>query len=370
MMRLPIQFLLLIQILANYDIAANDLHVDRRRLWITTFDKLRFCTSVPNDILTNRVQLKAYLEIKLQRRLRSFYRCGKIHSLVRSSLSSNTNDMFVKISWREMTCSSQSISTADHHIITVDANTSHDSTTRNDSKERSMESSSTFSSMSSASTSRTMEKDDPHQRTFVSMEGIERELASLEIDVIELAADPEPKQNLVAWLASRFLVGFVTMAAGTTVLCWLIAYRAEALCSIRDDDNGANSPGTLKRTSIIEQPSQNGTSTKSQHRKPSMKSTKRKRKRRARAPDGLRVVGIGSRKKMLEEQNYRIEQSVTRLQELLAEAGPWGTVLDPVGQSLLTCRGQLLTLERSIEMASYTIDSEEEEEEVAFAKYY
>ena len=340
-----------------------------RRVWITS-NKVRFLTSIPHSIVINRIQLKTHLEYKMQRHLRSNFQCGKIKSIVRSKLNSKTNDIFVKLTWRPMTCETI-VTNSLTNIITVDVNRSSDSRIRNDSKERKVE-------LSGSIHERARQEIEQEEKattieyanvleSYISMEEVERELASLELDVVELTINPQRKvKDPLQLLISQFFIVFVTIAAGTTVICWLFAYQAESLCAERnetkkDKENAQENQHDMKRsksnknknieTNEIEKDPPNKTNGRNGNKK------KKKKKKNSRqyletAPPlgGLRVM---TSKKRLEAHNYRIQQSVERLSELLSEAGPWDTTLDAQGRRLISCQGNVLDFERTKEMASY-----------------
>ena len=353
-----------------------------RRVWITTTNqqtRSRFCTRVDENIWQNRVELRSFLETKLQRRQRLQFGCGKIMTIVRSTTSDkNTNDVFVRITWRPTQCVTATIPPVTR-TITISANRSRggDTTLRNDSKERidlALVEGETTSMRKTWRRRRggkeAREKSD--MRRFVSMMEVERQLANLENELVDPASQttnarslplplplPLPPTDVRKWFATHFFAGFVTMAAGTTVVCWLVAYRADVLCAEREDDDESGqreeakrqSSGKKRRTNVV---SEDGKTTKRRKRRGKNDKNHHHQKERT---EKNRFKGE------LTAHNHRIERSVECLQELLAEAGEWGTSLNSHGQLLITCRGQILSLERTMEMASYTQDSEEEEED-------
>ena len=367
-----------------------------RRVWITTTNqhtRLRFCTRVDENIWQNRVDLRSFLETKLQRRQRLQFGCGKIMTIVRSSTSdeNTTNDVFVKITWRPTQCVTATIPPVTR-TITISANRSRggDTTLRNDSKERidlALVEGETKSRRKTWRRRRrgkeAREKSD--MRRFVSMMEVEHQLANLENELVEQASQtknarslplplPLPPTDVRKWFATHFFAGFVTMAAATTVVCWLVAYRADVLCAEReeDDENGQRekakrqSSGKKRRTHVV---SEDGKTTKRRKRRGKndkkdhyayhdMYVHQKERTEKNRFKGELTT----QQRMLLTAHNHRIERSVECLQELLAEAGEWGTSLNSHGQLLITCRGQILSLERTMEMASYTQDSEEEDQ--------
>ena len=214
---------------------------------------------------------------------------------------------------------------------------------------------------------------------------VEHQLANLENELVEQASQtknarslplplPLPPTDVRKWFATHFFAGFVTMAAATTVVCWLVAYRADVLCAEReeDDENGQRekakrqSSGKKRRTHVV---SEDGKTTKRRKRRGKndkkdhyayhdMYVYQKERTEKNRFKGELTT----QQRMLLTAHNHRIERSVECLQELLAEAGEWGTSLNSHGQLLITCRGQILSLERTMEMASYTQDSEEEDQ--------
>ena len=344
-----------------------------RRVWITATEKpqfqhIRFCTTVSNSILSNRQQLKQHLEIKLQHRLRFQYSCGAIQSLARSSTNENS-DMFIKIKWRSTVCQTK------EHILSIDTHSNNSQRTRNDSKEKVEIQSSTSLQHRG------------RQQQFLSMEDVEKQLTALEADLIEFKVEPSISQNhLLQWLASHFIVGFVTMSAGTTMFCWIIAYRAEHFCSVEkvEMDRKNESPSTCKESTSTNNAKKISSSKRTHGGQRKREKERRQRRRiplrgnidtssataattttthKKRNPRRLTKAEKRNSQLQMQNQNYRIQEAVTRLQELLVEAGPWGTEVNKQGYHLITCRDSTLTLERSLELASYTQDSAGEEDE-------
>jgi hypothetical protein len=230
------------------------------------------------------------------------------------------------------------------------------------------------------------------------MEEVEHQLTNLEYELVDQAAEntdvrrslPPPSTDLLTWLATHFFAGFVTMAAASSLVFWMVAYRADLLCAEREEDDERSRRDAKRRgTKVASDDGGGGTSsmmagehnsttttttTTTTRRRKRGKNEKKKERERTernrhkedateRRTGSLRVKGESTTRTLL--HNHRIERCVECLQELLAEAGEWGTTVNSHGQLLITCRGQILSMERTLEMASYTQDSEEDNESEA-----
>ena len=177
------------------------------------------------------------------------------------------------------------------------------------------------------------------------------------------------------------------MVAATSVFVWLMAYRNE-LCSSDDSSSSSNqetAQNTGKRRKINGGPA-HGTvaplredhntqspppkrargDNKERQRtyRPGRNKTKKESSPRSKASKKKEKKKRKRHRFQVQTQNNRVQEAVSRLQELLPEAGPWGTIKDKsTGYVLITCQQKTLSLERSLELASYTQDSADEEEE-------
>ena len=355
----------------------------QRRVWITATQigerqHKRFCTNVATHTLTNREQLRQHVEQKLSKRLRLDFACIKIKTLTRSTVKSKTNtDLFVQLKWYPIVCERTR-----PKVVSVDATNKSRPHVRNDSKEQ----------IELQSSQRRQQQLLDQSQHFLSMEEVNQQLQSLEAEIVELKIEPFQEHYFLQWLASNFIIGFVTTIAATSVFVWLMAYRNE-LCSSDDSSSSSSSnnnqetaKNTGKRRTINGGPAhgtvaplredhstqsppskraRGGNKERQRTYRPGRNKTKKEASPRSNASKKKEKKKSSRRNRFqVQTQNNRVQEAVSRLQELLAEAGPWGTTKDKsTGYVVITCQQKTLSLERSLELASYTQDSADEEEE-------
>tara|TARA_B110000091_G_scaffold209286_1_gene250236 strand:- start:114 stop:1076 length:963 start_codon:yes stop_codon:yes gene_type:complete len=318
------------------------------------------------------------VEQKLSKRLRLDFACIKIKTLTRSTVKSKTNtDLFVQLKWYPIVCERTR-----PKVVSVDATNKSRPHVRNDSKEQ----------IELQSSQRRQQQLLDQSQHFLSMEEVNQQLQSLEAEIVELKIEPFQEHYFLQWLASNFIIGFVTTIAATSVFVWLMAYRNE-LCSSDDSSSSSSSnnnqetaKNTGKRRTINGGPAhgtvaplredhstqsppskraRGGNKERQRTYRSGRNKTKKEASPRSNASKKKEKKKSSRRNRFqVQTQNNRVQEAVSRLQELLAEAGPWGTTKDKsTGYVVITCQQKTLSLERSLELASYTQDSADEEEE-------